>query len=169
MWKKIINQGEKVALELSRAERKSLLAGLVYLYERVEQEIRSTPPGVPVQISLADLDDIAGHFAGEANHVKTEKPAEILSGLFERIEDARSTIIERGGSRGRSSSSARTVCSLAGRTPCGDGARKWPAWPPVGGTTCRTRAIRVVGGLRAIPDPQNAKFATSIRRTWPRC
>ena len=88
MWKKIINQGEKVALEPSRAERKLLLTGLVYLHERVEQEIRSTPPGVPVQISLGDLDDIAGHVAGEANHAKAEKTAESLGGLFERIEDA---------------------------------------------------------------------------------
>jgi hypothetical protein len=86
MWKKIINQGEKVALELSRAERTLLLTGLVYLHERVEEEIRSTPPGVPVKISLGDLDDMAGHVAGEANHAKSEKTEEILGGLFEKIE-----------------------------------------------------------------------------------
>jgi hypothetical protein len=44
MWNKIVNHGEKVALELSRAERTLLLTGLVYLHERVEAEIRSTPP-----------------------------------------------------------------------------------------------------------------------------
>jgi hypothetical protein len=87
MWKKIINRGEKVALELSRAERKLLLTGLVYLHERVEEEIRSTPPGVPVKISIGDLDDMAGHVAGEANHAKTERTEEILGGLFEKIEE----------------------------------------------------------------------------------
>jgi hypothetical protein len=86
MWKKIINQGEKVALELSRAERTLLLTGLVYLHERVEEEIRSTPPGVPVKISLGDLDDMAGHVAGEANHAKSERTEENLGGLFEKIE-----------------------------------------------------------------------------------
>ena len=86
MWKKIVNHGEKVALELSRAERTLLLTGLVYLHKRVEDEIRSTPPGVPVKISLGDLDDMAGHVASEANHAKSEKTEEILGGLFEKIE-----------------------------------------------------------------------------------
>lgn len=36
MWKKFINHGEKVSLELSRAERELLLTGLEYLHERVE-------------------------------------------------------------------------------------------------------------------------------------
>jgi hypothetical protein len=87
MWKKIINQGEKVALELSRAERTLLLTGIVYLNKRVEDEIRSTPPGVPVKISLSDLDSMAGHVAGEANHAKSERTEEILGGLFEKIEE----------------------------------------------------------------------------------
>jgi hypothetical protein len=82
MWNKIINQGEKVALELSRAERELLLTGLVYLHKRVEEEIRSNPPGVPVKISLGDLDDMAGHVAGEANHAKSERTEEILGSLM---------------------------------------------------------------------------------------
>jgi hypothetical protein len=87
MWKKITNQDEKVALELSKAEHKLLLTGLVYLHKRVEEETRSTPPGVPVKISLGDLDDMAGHVAGEANHAKTKRTGEILAGLFEKIEE----------------------------------------------------------------------------------
>jgi hypothetical protein len=86
MWNKIINRGEKVGLDLSKAERTLLLTGLVYLHKRVEEEIRSTPPGVPVKISLGDLDDMAGHVAGEANHARTERTEEILGGLFEKIE-----------------------------------------------------------------------------------
>jgi hypothetical protein len=87
MWKKIINPDEKVELELSRAERKLLLTGLVYLHKRVQEEIQSTPPGVPVKISLSDLDDMAGHIAGEANHARSERTEEILGGLFEKVEE----------------------------------------------------------------------------------
>ena len=63
MWNKIINQDEKVELELSKAEHKLLLTGLVYLHKRVEEEIRSTPPGVTVKLRIGDLDDMAGHVA----------------------------------------------------------------------------------------------------------
>jgi hypothetical protein len=87
MWKKIINSNEKIELELSKAEHKLLLTGLVYLHKRVEEEIRSTPPGVPVKIGIGDLDDMAGHVAGEANHAKTERTEQILGGLFEKIEE----------------------------------------------------------------------------------
>jgi hypothetical protein len=87
MWKKISNRDAPVELELSRAERKLLLTGLVYLPERVEEELRSTPVGVPVKIRRGDLDDLAGHVAGEANHARSERTEEILSGLFEKIED----------------------------------------------------------------------------------
>ena len=46
MWKKIINQDEEVEIELSKAEHKLLLTGLVYRNKRFEDEIRSTPPRV---------------------------------------------------------------------------------------------------------------------------
>jgi hypothetical protein len=42
---------------------------------------------VPVKISLGDLDDMAGHVAGEANHAKSERTEEILGGLFDKIEE----------------------------------------------------------------------------------
>jgi hypothetical protein len=87
MWKQFKNPDEPIEVELSRAERKLLLTGLVYLPERVEEEFRSTPVGVPMKIRLGDLDDLAGHVAGEANHARSERTEEILSGLFEKIED----------------------------------------------------------------------------------
>jgi hypothetical protein len=87
MWNKFKNPDVKVELELSRAERKLLLTGLVYLRERVEEDLRATPAGVPMKIRLGDLDDLAGHVAGEANHARSERTEEVLSGLFEKIED----------------------------------------------------------------------------------
>jgi hypothetical protein len=86
MWNKIINRGEKVELELSTAERRVLLSGMVYLHDRVQKAIRTTPPGEPVEISIGDLDDMAGHVAGEANHAKSKRTEEILGGLFDKVE-----------------------------------------------------------------------------------
>jgi len=77
---------EKVDLELSSAERKLLLTGLVFVMDRVEKAIRSTPAGKPVAISIGDLDDLAGHVAGEANHAKNARTEEILSGLYEKVD-----------------------------------------------------------------------------------
>ncbi len=86
MWNNFNNPGKIVELELSRSERELLLTGLVFLHKQIEDAIRSTPPGVPVKISVIDLDDLAGHVAGEANHAKTAKTEEILGGLYEKLD-----------------------------------------------------------------------------------
>jgi hypothetical protein len=59
---------------------------LSVFHARVQAAIRSTPPGEPVEVSIGDLDDMAGHVAGEANHAKSERMEEILSGLFDKVE-----------------------------------------------------------------------------------
>ncbi len=86
-WRKRIKKSEKVGLELTKTERKLLLTGLVYMHKRVEDAIKSTPPGDEVMLTLSDLEDLVGHVAGEANHVKTERIEEILSGIFDKIEE----------------------------------------------------------------------------------
>lgn len=86
--------GEKVGLELSPAERKLLLTGLVFLYEDVEAVIRSTPPGGEAMLTLSDLEDLAGHVAGEANHAKSERTEKILSDIFDKIEELLDTYAE---------------------------------------------------------------------------
>ncbi len=85
-YRKRIKKGEKVGLELTKTECKLLLTGLVYLHKRVEEAIKSTPPGDEVMLTLSDLEDLVGHVAGEANHAKTERIEEILSGIFVKIE-----------------------------------------------------------------------------------
>lgn len=97
MWKKLIKGGEKVELELTKAERKLLLTGLVFLHERVEEAIRSTPPGDPVMLTLGDLEDMAGHVAGEANHARSERTEEVLSDIFEKIEELLDLYAEESG------------------------------------------------------------------------
>jgi hypothetical protein len=93
-WKKRIKRGEKVGLELCRAERKLLLTGLVFLHEHVEAAIRSTPPGGEVMLTLSDLEDLVGHVAGEANHAKSERTEDILSDIFEKIEELLDLYVE---------------------------------------------------------------------------
>jgi len=86
-WQKRIKRGEKVGLELTQTERKLLLTGLVFLHKDVEEAIKSTPPGDEVMLTLSDLEDLVGHVAGEANHAKSERIEEILSGVFDKIEE----------------------------------------------------------------------------------
>jgi hypothetical protein len=38
-------------------------------------------------LTLGDLEFLVGHVAGEANHAKTERIEEILSGIFDKIEE----------------------------------------------------------------------------------
>ena len=85
-WKKRIKRGEKVGLELSPAERKLLLTGLVFLHRDVEAAIRSMPPGGEVMLTLRDLEVLVGHVAGEANHAKNERTENILGDIFDKIE-----------------------------------------------------------------------------------
>lgn len=93
-WKKCIERGEKVGLELTPAERKLLLTGLVFLHENVEAAIRSTPPGGEVILTLSDLKDLVGHVAGEANHAKSQRTEDILSDIFEKIEELLDLYVE---------------------------------------------------------------------------
>jgi hypothetical protein len=86
-WRKRNERDEKVGLELTQTERKLLLTGLVFLHKEVEEAIKSTPPGDEVMLTLSDLEDFVGHVAGEANHAKTERIEEILSGIFDKIEE----------------------------------------------------------------------------------
>jgi hypothetical protein len=86
-WNKRIVRGEMVGLELTRAERKLLLTGLVFLQRHVEAAIRSTPPGEEVMLTRGDLEVLVGHVAGEANHAKSEQIENILGGLFDKIEE----------------------------------------------------------------------------------
>ena len=86
-WRKRIKRGEKVGLALTQTERKLLLTGLVFLHKHVEEAIKSTPPGDEVMLTVSDLEVLVGHVAGEANHAKSERVEEILSGIFVKIEE----------------------------------------------------------------------------------
>jgi hypothetical protein len=95
-WKRGMKRSEKVGLELSPEERKLLLTGLVFLHKEVEAAIRSTPPGGEVMLTLGDLDDLAGHVAGEANHAKNKRTGDILGDLFDKIEGLLDLYVQEG-------------------------------------------------------------------------
>ncbi len=95
-WKRGIKRGEMVGLELSPEERKLLLTGLVFMHTKVEMAIRSAPPGGEVMLTLRDLDDLAGHVAGEANHAKSDRTESILSEIFDKIEGLLDLYVEEG-------------------------------------------------------------------------
>jgi hypothetical protein len=95
-WKRRIKRGEKVGLELSPEERKLLLSGLVFLYEDVEEAIRSAPPCAEVMLTLRNLDDLAGHVAGEANHAKNKRTCDILGDIFDKIEGLLDLYVQEG-------------------------------------------------------------------------
>lgn len=95
-WRKRIKRGEKLGLELTQTERKLLLTGLVFLHKDVEEAIRSTPPGDEVMLTVSDLEVLVGHVAGEANHAKSARVEEILSGVFDKIEGQLDLYAEEG-------------------------------------------------------------------------
>jgi hypothetical protein len=97
MWKKLIKRGDRVGLELTKSERKLLLTGLVFLHEGVEEALRSTPPGKPLMITLGDLEDMAGHVAGEANHAKSKQVEATLDGIYEKVEELLDRYTEESG------------------------------------------------------------------------
>jgi hypothetical protein len=72
---------------MTQTERKLLLTGLVFLDKDVEEAIKSTPPGDELMLTVSDLEILVGHVAGEANHAKSERVEEILSGIFVKIEE----------------------------------------------------------------------------------
>jgi len=77
---------EKLPLKLTAAERKLVLDGQTCLDQEIEQIVRDTPTGQPVEMTLDDLDDLGGYVAAEANHCKDKAKARKLDAIFEKIQ-----------------------------------------------------------------------------------
>ncbi|MGB2821999.1 MAG: hypothetical protein WBF17_13530 [Phycisphaerae bacterium] len=88
MAKKIkIKPGETVGLKLVPKERQMLLDSLIFTSRGLEDRLRLTTAGdQQVQLTLDDLDELAGCVAAEANHAKHRKLQRKLDRIFERIE-----------------------------------------------------------------------------------
>jgi len=88
MAKKIkIQPGHTIALKLTPDERELLLEKLIFVDDELERKLRLVIAGSQeVQLTIEDLEDLAGCVAAEANHTKDRKLGKKLDRVFERIE-----------------------------------------------------------------------------------
>lgn len=82
-----IRPGDRIALPLTPTERRQVLAGLVYLPEELEDELRITPPDKDLQLTLDDLDELADCIASAANHEQDRRLRKAFEAIFLRIYD----------------------------------------------------------------------------------
>ena len=81
-----IKPGEKLGLDLSAAERETVLNHLVCLDIELEEAVRTTADDAPVKLTLDELEDLHGHCAAEANHTSDKKLKKALGGVLRKIE-----------------------------------------------------------------------------------
>jgi hypothetical protein len=82
-----IKPGQPVALKLTAEERQLLLDTLIFVDNELEQKLRLVVAGAQaVQLTLDDLEDLAGCVAAEANHTKDKRLEKKLDRIFERVE-----------------------------------------------------------------------------------
>ena len=88
MVKKIrIEAKETVGLKLTPEERQMLLTSLIFTSKQLENRLRLTIVGQQqVQLTLDDLDELAGCVAAEANHTKDRRLQRKLDRIFDRVE-----------------------------------------------------------------------------------
>ena len=86
MQKKSIQPGQKLALKLTTAERKSIVEELMCFDEIYEQLIVGTPANEPLMMTLDELDDFSGYIAAEANHCDDRKKQKRLDAVFGKAQ-----------------------------------------------------------------------------------
>ena len=87
MVRKYIPPDEKVGLNLTAAERKTILKDVRCLDDDYEQVLRETPVDEAVAFTLTDWDYLGGEIFYEAEETKDRKRQNRLNSLFARIEE----------------------------------------------------------------------------------
>jgi len=83
--RKRIQPGERVGLNLSRADR-DLLLDILIMDPGIEDRIRDTPAKRrTVMFTLDELDALAGWVAAEANHTNDRNREDHLDEIYQRI------------------------------------------------------------------------------------
>jgi hypothetical protein len=84
--KKPFGKDKKVGLRLSLEERKLILDDPIHIHEELAEPIRATPTGLPVLLTLDDLEDLGGYVAAEASHATDKKLRKKLDAIFSKID-----------------------------------------------------------------------------------
>lgn len=97
MARKYIPPDEKVGLNLTAAERKTVLKELRCLDDDYEQAMRETPVDEAVAFTLTDWDYLGGEISFEAQEAKDKARQNRLSGVFAKIEELLATYTNEKG------------------------------------------------------------------------
>ena len=84
--RKYVQPDETVGLNLTAAERRTILRDVEFLDDDYEQVLRETPADQAIQFTLLDWDYLGGELQIEAEAAGDPKRKERLSGIFARIE-----------------------------------------------------------------------------------
>ena len=84
--RKYVKPDEKVGLNLTAAERKTILKDVEFLDDDYEQELRETPADQAIEFTLGDWDYLGGQIFNEAEAADDPKRKQRLISIFARIE-----------------------------------------------------------------------------------
>ncbi len=85
--RKYVKPDEKLGLNLSAAERRTLLEDLYCLDDDYEQTLRETPAAQAIEFTLTDWDYLDGEISGEAGATHNPKRKKRLTDLSARIAE----------------------------------------------------------------------------------
>ena len=80
-----IKPGQKLELDLTPAERKTILENLTLLPPEYEAMLKKVHPEQPLLLTLDDLEDFSGYVAAESNHTTNKKLGKVLDSAFEKM------------------------------------------------------------------------------------
>jgi len=84
--RKYVKPDETVGLNLTAAERKTILADVEFLEDDYEQALRETPADQAIEFTLLDWDYLGGELHIEADAESDPKRKKRLNGILARIE-----------------------------------------------------------------------------------
>jgi hypothetical protein len=85
--RKRIQKYEEFGLQLTQAERKLIVDGVLGVPQDLELTIRTTPAKQPVMMTLDNWDELGGYVAAEANNTGDKKLQKKFDAIFSKIQD----------------------------------------------------------------------------------
>ena len=84
--RKYVKPDETVGMDLTAAERRTILRDVEFLDDDYEQALRETPADQAIEFTLLDWDYLSGGLQIEAEAANDPKRKERLNGIVARIE-----------------------------------------------------------------------------------